>query len=83
MQFDGDVTWSLALIDGLKRQRNLRNLCVIVESVPRKRSLWRLPKGEIIEELTKSENAGRILMKDKWPRAFIGDLKFFLNFPAT
>ncbi len=54
IQYDDDVKWSLALIDGLKSHRNLRHLCVIVESVPRKTSEFRLPKREIIEGLVGS-----------------------------
>ncbi len=54
IQYDGNVKWSLALINGLKRHRNLRHLCVIVQSSPNKGSTWCLPKREMIKELAEA-----------------------------
>ncbi len=54
IQYDDDVEWCLALIDGLKRHRNLRHLRVVVESTSSKTSAWRLHKREMIDELVEA-----------------------------
>ncbi len=54
IQYDDDVECSMALIDGLKRHRTLRHLCIIVDTELSTRSAWRLLKREKIEELVEA-----------------------------